>query len=202
MAVAPPPAHRGFHLIPSAMAEPIPWHRGGPASGGWAVQVGAFGNQSQAHAAAGEAKQRARDPLETGDRSCRPCASPVERSTALGLPASHARRRWRRARNSPAAEPTASCSRPTLSSDQSKGPLQPVWPIKEGGGSPRALRQLGLPGRPATQHAHQETREIGGWRRDLTTRGHVIDYMRQRLRQHLSHPAARFPPAVPRSRSA
>ncbi len=76
MAVAPPPAHRGFHLIPSAMAEPIPLHRGGPASGGWAVQVGAFGNQSQAHAAAGEAKQRARDPLETG----RPIVSTVRQS--------------------------------------------------------------------------------------------------------------------------
>ena len=32
-------------------------------SGGWAVQVGAFGKESQAHAAAGVAKQRAREPL-------------------------------------------------------------------------------------------------------------------------------------------
>ena len=187
MAVAPPPAHRGFHVIPSAMAEPIPWHRGGPASGGWAVQVGAFGNQSQAHAAAGEAKQRARDPLETG----RPNVSSVRQSRGTLY-----RARLTGLSREAAVEACQKLTRsrtncivlsPDARSDQSEGPLQPVWPIKEGGGSPRALRQLGLPGRPATQHAHQETREIGGWRRDLTTRGHVIDYMRQRLRQHLSH---------------
>jgi Transglycosylase SLT domain/SPOR domain len=53
----------GFQLISSAVAEPLPLHHGGAMSGGWAVQVGAFGNESQAHAAAGVAKQRAHEPL-------------------------------------------------------------------------------------------------------------------------------------------
>ena len=55
--------HHGFQFISSAVAEPMPIHRGGAMSGGWAVQVGAFGNESQAQAATGIAKQRARDPL-------------------------------------------------------------------------------------------------------------------------------------------
>jgi len=57
MAYAPPPKNsHGFHIISSAMAEPIPLHHGGPATGSWAVQVGAFGNQSQAHEAVGTAR--------------------------------------------------------------------------------------------------------------------------------------------------
>jgi hypothetical protein len=53
----------GFQLIPAAVAEPLPLQHGGAMSGGWAVQVGAFGHESQAQAAAGVAKQRARQPL-------------------------------------------------------------------------------------------------------------------------------------------
>jgi cell division septation protein DedD len=64
-AEAPPPAppppgkHRGFNLIQPAMAEGVPTHRGGSSAGGWAVQVGAFSNAGQAHAAAGSAKAKA-----------------------------------------------------------------------------------------------------------------------------------------------
>jgi hypothetical protein len=50
---------RGFHLINSAMAEPVPLRRGGPATGEWAIQVGAYGNESLAHAAANSARERA-----------------------------------------------------------------------------------------------------------------------------------------------
>lgn len=60
---APPPGRNGLRIIPSAMAEPIPFHHGGPANGAWAIQVGAYGNPSQASAATGQAKQRAREPL-------------------------------------------------------------------------------------------------------------------------------------------
>ena len=61
----PPPARSSrFALIPSAMAaEPIPFRRGGGASGQWAIQVGAYANQNQAHAALGAAKDRARTEL-------------------------------------------------------------------------------------------------------------------------------------------
>ena len=55
----PPPPHHGFRLIPSAMAEPLPVQHGGPATGGWAIQVGAFGNPAAAHDAAMRAEQRA-----------------------------------------------------------------------------------------------------------------------------------------------
>jgi hypothetical protein len=55
--VAPPPAspapsRGGFHLISSAnAADAAPVRRGPVASGQWAIQVGAFGNQGQAHSA-------------------------------------------------------------------------------------------------------------------------------------------------------
>jgi hypothetical protein len=54
--VAPPPApaggSRGFHLIASAnAADAAPAHHGPAAPGQWAIQVGAFGNQGQAHSA-------------------------------------------------------------------------------------------------------------------------------------------------------
>jgi cell division septation protein DedD len=57
---SPPPAgkHRGFSLIEPAMAETPTYHRGA-AGGGWAVQVGAFGSESQAHAANGAAREKA-----------------------------------------------------------------------------------------------------------------------------------------------
>jgi soluble lytic murein transglycosylase-like protein len=59
---APPaPPHGGFHLIASAnAADAAPAHRGGPAAPGqWAVQIGAFGNQGQAHVALASAQEHA-----------------------------------------------------------------------------------------------------------------------------------------------
>ncbi len=53
-----PPAH-GFHLIPRAAADTLPERHGGPASGDWAIQVGAFGNAEQARAAAASARGHA-----------------------------------------------------------------------------------------------------------------------------------------------
>ncbi len=54
-----PPARHGFHLIPHAMADTLPVRAGGPASGGWAIQVGAFGNPEQARAATAAARGHA-----------------------------------------------------------------------------------------------------------------------------------------------
>ena len=62
----PPPAPRsGFHLIAPAMADTMPVQRSGNVSpvGNWAIQVGAFGNESQARAAADSARNQARDLL-------------------------------------------------------------------------------------------------------------------------------------------
>jgi hypothetical protein len=62
---APPPADsaprasHGFHLVSRAMADTLPVHAGGPVAGNWAIQVGAFGNQAQALAAAEAAKGQA-----------------------------------------------------------------------------------------------------------------------------------------------
>ena len=56
----PPVASRGgFQLIGSAYAATVPTHSYGAASGQWAIQVGAFAHESQAHAAVGSAKQQA-----------------------------------------------------------------------------------------------------------------------------------------------
>jgi hypothetical protein len=60
----PAPAPRGgFRLIAPAMADTLPVQRAGtgPATGNWAIQVGAFGNESQAHAAAETARSQAHD---------------------------------------------------------------------------------------------------------------------------------------------
>jgi soluble lytic murein transglycosylase-like protein len=61
----PPPAvsHGGFQLIGSAYAASVPMHGYGAASGQWAIQVGAFARESQAHAALGSAKQQAHETL-------------------------------------------------------------------------------------------------------------------------------------------
>jgi cell division septation protein DedD len=53
----------GFHLIPHAMADTLPMRAGAATGGGWAIQVGAFGNFTQARTAAEAAKGRARDLL-------------------------------------------------------------------------------------------------------------------------------------------
>jgi len=59
--VAPPtpPSHGGFHLIRQASAEPVPLHHGGASGGHWAIQVGAYSNESLARAAVGSARERA-----------------------------------------------------------------------------------------------------------------------------------------------
>jgi cell division protein FtsN len=62
---APRPSSGGFRLISSAQAaEPIPMRRSaGSQTGQWAIQVGAFGSENQAHAALGLAKAQAHDSL-------------------------------------------------------------------------------------------------------------------------------------------
>lgn len=62
---APHPSSGGFRLISSAQAaEPVPMRRiGGSPTGQWAIQVGAFGSESQAHAALGLAKAQAHETL-------------------------------------------------------------------------------------------------------------------------------------------
>ena len=58
---AAPPPHGGFRLIASAnAADAAPAHHGGPAAGGqWAIQIGAFAKQDQAHGALATAKEHA-----------------------------------------------------------------------------------------------------------------------------------------------
>jgi len=62
VAAAPPPtsSRGGFGLISQAQASTLP-RAPTPASGTWAVQVGAFGSESQARGAIGRAKQQARE---------------------------------------------------------------------------------------------------------------------------------------------
>ncbi len=69
---APRPAN-GFHLVPRAYADTLPTQRGGPLGGNWAIQVGAFGNVQQAHAAADAARNHAREFLA----SAQPFVGPV-----------------------------------------------------------------------------------------------------------------------------
>jgi hypothetical protein len=63
MAAPPAPAatRGGFHIIsPANAADSAPARRGGPAaSGQWAIQVGAYGNPTQAHSALSTAQQHA-----------------------------------------------------------------------------------------------------------------------------------------------
>ncbi len=63
---APPPppdgpvrGNQGFHLISRAVAETLPVHTGGPATGNWAIQVGAYVSPAQARVAAEVAKEQA-----------------------------------------------------------------------------------------------------------------------------------------------
>jgi len=53
------PKSKGFHLISRAVADTIPVRTGGPTTGNWAIQVGAFGNQGQARAATEAARDQA-----------------------------------------------------------------------------------------------------------------------------------------------
>jgi cell division septation protein DedD len=59
----PQPRRGGFHLVPVANAEPMPERRGGPTTGNWAIQIGAFSKPSLAHEAIDTAKTRAHDTL-------------------------------------------------------------------------------------------------------------------------------------------
>jgi cell division septation protein DedD len=54
-----PPSRGGFRLIRQAAAEPAPAHHGGAPNGQWAIQVGAYSNESLARAAVGTARERA-----------------------------------------------------------------------------------------------------------------------------------------------
>jgi hypothetical protein len=55
----PPPSRGGFRFISQAVAEPVPLHHGGPPTGQWAVQVGAYSSEHLAHAALGTAREHA-----------------------------------------------------------------------------------------------------------------------------------------------
>ncbi len=55
----PMPGSHGFHLIAPAMAEPIGLHRGGPTTGNWSIQVGAFASSNLAAAATVAAREDA-----------------------------------------------------------------------------------------------------------------------------------------------
>lgn len=70
----PPPPQGGFRLVPVAHAEALPDRAGGPRTGGWAIQIGAFSKEAQAHAALGTAKTQAREMLATA----RPVVAPVQ----------------------------------------------------------------------------------------------------------------------------
>ena len=64
VAPPPPPSRSTFALIPSAnAAEPVPFRHTGAATGQWAIQVGAYANQTQAQTALGQARDRARPEL-------------------------------------------------------------------------------------------------------------------------------------------
>lgn len=55
----PPPPGRGFHFIARANAEPAPIWRGGPRTGDWGIQVGAYDKEGQARVAVGTARNQA-----------------------------------------------------------------------------------------------------------------------------------------------
>jgi cell division septation protein DedD len=70
LATPPPPTPRGgFRLIQPAAAESIPMRHGGPQSGQWAIQVGAYSNEHLAHAALGSAREHAPTELSVAHTS-------------------------------------------------------------------------------------------------------------------------------------
>jgi hypothetical protein len=77
-AVTPPAGRRGFNLIAPAMADTIPTQRGVGGAGSWAIQVGAYGNEALARAAAEAAKDKARDSLA----AARPAIGSVRQGNA------------------------------------------------------------------------------------------------------------------------
>jgi Transglycosylase SLT domain/SPOR domain len=74
-----PPRALGFRLVPTAFAEPPPPPRSFGLAGGWAVQVGAFLDPTQARHAAGLAQARAH--AELG--GARPMMEPVRHGHAV-----------------------------------------------------------------------------------------------------------------------
>jgi hypothetical protein len=75
--VPPPPSRGGFHLIAPAMAGSLPIRPSGAGGGNWAIQVGAFGNEGQARAAADAARGQAREQLA----SARPSVGTVRQAS-------------------------------------------------------------------------------------------------------------------------
>jgi hypothetical protein len=75
---APPAPRGGFHLISPAMADTMPLPQGGPRTGTWAIQVGAFANETQARTATETAKRNAADQLA----QARPAIGQVKQSNA------------------------------------------------------------------------------------------------------------------------
>ena len=66
----PPPSHGGLRFIQQAVAsESVPLHHGGAPTGQWAIQVGAYSNERQAHAALGTARERAASELAVAHTS-------------------------------------------------------------------------------------------------------------------------------------
>jgi len=55
----PPPPRHGFHFIARANAEPAPILRGGPHTGDWGIQVGAYDKEGKARVAVGVARNEA-----------------------------------------------------------------------------------------------------------------------------------------------
>jgi hypothetical protein len=72
----PPPPHGGFRLVPVANAEAMPERTGGPRTGNWAIQIGAFGKETLAQSAIGTAKTQAREVLATAH----PVVAPVQQT--------------------------------------------------------------------------------------------------------------------------
>ncbi len=65
MVAANAPSKHGFHLISQAVAEPIPVQHTGGATGGWAIQVGAFASEAMARSATETAREQAHDVLHS-----------------------------------------------------------------------------------------------------------------------------------------
>jgi hypothetical protein len=71
-----PARHGGFHVIPQAVAETVPLRHGGPLTGAWAIQVGAFVNEGEAHSAAEAARGQAHEMLAGATPTVGPVKQP------------------------------------------------------------------------------------------------------------------------------
>ncbi len=75
---APTAPRGGFHLVSPAMADTMPLPPNSPRTGTWAIQVGAFANETQARGAAETAKRNAADQLA----QARPAIGAVKQANA------------------------------------------------------------------------------------------------------------------------